>query len=175
MASELVFINLSGPDDSKSEDKRKAVRSQAAKDHSQSSSGQQSTRRRRRKLLSVELEVDVSESSSGSGSPRLDESPTDPGASSDLSRIEEKAKEENFDRHVGEVARVGFGNMPGAGWTHPFVPYPDKTFVPAILAHCKSTPAVFCAIENLSEVFAQFYCWTSSWTGRPFRNGSRHP
>lgn len=142
MASELVFINLSGPDDSKSVDKRKAVRSQAAKDHSQSSSSQQSTRRRRPKLLSVELEVDVSESSSGSGSPPIDESPMDLGAPSNLSRIEEKAKEDDFDRHIGQVARVGFKNISGEGWTHPFVPYPDKTFVPAILSSCESTPAL---------------------------------
>ncbi|KAL8749620.1 MAG: hypothetical protein Q9184_006737 [Pyrenodesmia sp. 2 TL-2023] len=130
MASELVFINLSGPEDSKSDDKRRAVRSQAAKDHSQSSSTQQSTRRRRRKLLSVELEVDVSESSSSDGSPPVEESPTDPGARSNLTRIEGKAKEDHFDRRIGEVARVGFKNT----WTHPFVPYPDKTFVPAILS-----------------------------------------
>ncbi|KAL8677403.1 MAG: hypothetical protein Q9186_006158 [Xanthomendoza sp. 1 TL-2023] len=74
MTPELVFINTNRPEDAKSTAQRRAVRSQAAKDHSQSSSSSNDgpKRRRHRKLLAVELEVaiDESESSKDDSPPR---------------------------------------------------------------------------------------------------------
>lgn len=144
MASDLVFINTSGPDDSKSTAKRKAVRSQAARDRSQPSSSKTegATRRRHRKLLSVEIDVDVYGSeTSGSSSPptSADKNRNDCQAPSDLGNIEEAVQKEYSGLDISKRPDLMLGNMPGAGWTHPFVPYPDEYFVPAIPSQCKCT------------------------------------
>ncbi|KAI4246237.1 MAG: hypothetical protein LQ352_006431 [Teloschistes flavicans] len=100
----LVFINSSNPEDSKSSAKRKAVRSQAAKDHSQDSSNkpEASKARRHKKLATVEIELDVESSGSlGAGPLQLS-------------------------THL--VPRP----VSGTGWVHPLVPYPDKYFVPGV-------------------------------------------
>lgn len=121
MSSKLVFINTSGPEDSKSSDKRKAVRSQAAKDHSQSSSGRTegTSRRRHRKLLSVELELDVYESeTSGSGS-----TPTKTGSTSTAQEAPSNLNSIQRRPHGGKPDPiVGSSKMPGAGGTRPSVP-----------------------------------------------------
>ncbi|KAL8647891.1 MAG: hypothetical protein Q9226_006242 [Calogaya cf. arnoldii] len=64
MSSKLVFINTNNPHDLKSSAQRKAVRSQAAKDHSLPSSSRDDVpkRRRHKKMLTVELEVATDES-----------------------------------------------------------------------------------------------------------------
>ncbi|KAL8805964.1 MAG: hypothetical protein Q9182_001621 [Xanthomendoza sp. 2 TL-2023] len=78
MTPDLVFINTNRPEDAKSTAQRRAVRSQAAKDHSQSSSSNNDgpKRRRHRKLLAVELEVVVDESESSNDSPPRNIEPT---------------------------------------------------------------------------------------------------
>ncbi|KAI4287407.1 MAG: hypothetical protein L6R35_003336 [Caloplaca aegaea] len=145
MASDLVFINTSGPDDSKSTAKRKAVRSQAARDRSQPSSSKTegATRRRHRKLLSVEIDVDVYGSeTSGSSSPptSADKNRNDCQAPSDLGNIEEAVQKEYSGLDIWKRPDLMLGNMPGAGWTHPFVPYPDEYFVPAIPSQSSPDP-----------------------------------
>ncbi|KAL8938472.1 MAG: hypothetical protein Q9211_003190 [Gyalolechia sp. 1 TL-2023] len=145
MASDLVFINTSGPDDSKSVAKRKAVRSQAAKDHSSSSSikTEGAGRRRHRKLLSVEIDLDVygSDASAGSGSPpTLAESSAGvPQVPSDPDRIEPHSYATNLDPVEGDSTKFALSNMPGAGWTFPFVPDPENEIAPAMLSHYLSS------------------------------------
>ncbi|KAL9590891.1 MAG: hypothetical protein Q9203_000348, partial [Teloschistes exilis] len=60
---ELIFVNLSKPEDLKAADRRKLVRSQAAKDHSQSSSSIRKPvafkPRRHRKILTAEYKLDL--------------------------------------------------------------------------------------------------------------------
>lgn len=107
---DLVFINSSNPEDSKSSAKRKAVRSQAAKDHSQDSSNKPegSKARRHKKLTTVEIELNVENPGSfATGPPQL---------STHL-----------LPRPVS-----------GTGWVHPLVPYPDKYFVPGVPSQCES-------------------------------------
>ena len=143
MSSDLVFINTSGPDDSKSQEKRKAVRSQAAKDHSQSSSKKPegSGRRRHRKLLSYQVDLGLYESeASGSGSP----TPPNTESSSlgqeplwDPSSTGYGIQKGDLDPTLGDATNATLNTMPGAGWTHPFVSYADKTSVPGTLSNCK--------------------------------------
>lgn len=142
MASKLVFINSNRPEDSKSTAQRRAVRSQAAKDHSQPSSSKDEgpRRRRHRKLLSVELEVTLDESETS-----IEDSPSmtaktvnDAGGSSPLADNElQQGFEDEADMNVDYSTMLPRRNMSGAGWTHPYVPYPAQEFVPGVLAHCK--------------------------------------
>lgn len=137
MASNLVFINTSGPDDSKSDAKRKAVRSQAAKDHSTSSSNKPegAGRRRHRKLLSVEIDLDVygSDASGGSGSPPTlaESSAVAPEVPSNLDRTEPPSTGNDLDPVERTLTKLGL--------TSPFVPYPENQIAPAMLSHCKSS------------------------------------
>ncbi|KAL9028876.1 MAG: hypothetical protein Q9196_002815 [Gyalolechia fulgens] len=150
MASDLVFINTSGPDDSKSVAKRKAVRSQAAKDHSSSSSikTEGAGRRRHRKLLSVEIDLDVygSDASAGSGSPpTLAESSAGvPQVPSDPDRVEPHSYATNLDPVEGDSTKFALSNMPGAGWTFPFVPDPENEIAPAMLSHSQGSLRSVC-------------------------------
>ncbi|KAL9007472.1 MAG: hypothetical protein Q9173_007270 [Seirophora scorigena] len=169
MASNLVFINTSGPDDSKSHAKRKAVRSQAARDRSQpsNSKAEGATRRRHRKLLSVEIDVDIYGSeTSGSASPptSADNKNFDYQAPRELAYIEEDAQEEDTGLDIGKSPDLMLGKMPGAGWTHPFVPYPNRHFVPAILSHCKLNASCITAnvVVFLSRVAAKTVCAKAS-------------
>ncbi|KAL8947116.1 MAG: hypothetical protein Q9222_006571 [Ikaeria aurantiellina] len=139
MASELVFINSSNPEDSKSTAKRKAVRSQAAKDHSnsQSSKAEAPRRRRHRKLLSVQLELEVdgsvtpeSDSSLGSATSNVAEEETYSFTSGSNQALSGPAGGLNPYMSGNQVLHT----MPGAGWTHPFVSYPHQIFVPGILS-----------------------------------------
>ncbi|KAI4198912.1 MAG: hypothetical protein LQ350_004977 [Teloschistes chrysophthalmus] len=110
----LVFINSSNPEDSKSLAKRKAVRSQAAKDHSQDSSNkpEASKARRHKKLTTIEIELNVDNPGSfATGPPQL---------STHL-----------LPRPVS-----------GTGWVHPLVPYPNKCFVPGVPSQYLSELAV---------------------------------
>ncbi|KAI4176631.1 MAG: hypothetical protein LQ343_000922 [Gyalolechia ehrenbergii] len=140
MASNLVFINTSGPDDSKSDAKRKAVRSQAAKDHSTSSSNKPegAGRRRHRKLLSVEIDLDVygSDASGGSGSPPTlaESSAVAPEVPSNLDRTEPPSTGNDLDPVERTLTKLGL--------TSPFVPYPENQIAPAMLSHYISEVAV---------------------------------
>lgn len=60
---QLVFVDLSKPEDSKTANKRKLVRSQAAKDYSQSSRSKTkaSKPRKHRKLLTTGYELELHE------------------------------------------------------------------------------------------------------------------
>ncbi|KAL8674042.1 MAG: hypothetical protein Q9168_001574 [Polycauliona sp. 1 TL-2023] len=134
MSSKLVFINTHSPQDSKSSAQRKAIRSQAAKDHSQTSSSRDDAprRRRHRKMLTLELEVAIDDTDSS----RSESPPT---------KSEFGMTEDDISSIVDEVARAGtnidfspilpMGNMPGGGWAHPFVPHPEGKPIPAILSH----------------------------------------
>lgn len=144
MSSDFVFINTSGPDDSKSAAKRKAVRSQAAKDHSSSSSKPEgSGRRRHRKLLSVAIDLDLygSDTSAGSDSPPMAESSA--AAAPELPSGLDKTEPASYGNNPGSVeealTKLGLNTMPGAGWTSPFVPYPENKIAPTMLSHCKSS------------------------------------
>ncbi|KAL8999866.1 MAG: hypothetical protein Q9169_001407 [Polycauliona sp. 2 TL-2023] len=131
MASNLVFINTHNPQDLKSSAQRKAVRSQAAKDHSQSSSSRDDVpkRRRHRKMLTLELEVAIDDSgSSQSESPPLK---TEPGVMEDeLASILDKGSSTNVDYSP----IVPMGSMPGGSWTYPFVLHPKGKWAPGMLA-----------------------------------------
>ncbi|KAL8939131.1 MAG: hypothetical protein Q9216_003524 [Gyalolechia sp. 2 TL-2023] len=139
MASDLVFINNSGPDDSKSIAKRKAVRSQAAKDHSSSSSSKTegAGRRRHRKLLSVEIDLDLygSDTSAGSGSPPTlaESNAVALKASSDHDRMEPFPHGNNRNAVEENSTKLALDTIPG--WTFPFVPYPENKIAPSTLSH----------------------------------------
>ncbi|KAL8870472.1 MAG: hypothetical protein Q9174_003497 [Haloplaca sp. 1 TL-2023] len=147
MDSDLVFINTSGPDDSKSIERRKAVRSQAARDHSRSSSSKAEGKkpRRHRKLLSVQIELDLDRSDS-SGSTSSQGSPEAPASDQAYSALhqgaEQSIKNEPIDQNWDESTVMQFRGMPGAGWAYPFVPYPNKYFVPGVLSHYLTEMAV---------------------------------
>ncbi|KAL8728625.1 MAG: hypothetical protein Q9166_005278 [cf. Caloplaca sp. 2 TL-2023] len=146
MSSDLVFINTNSPEDSKSNAKRKAVRSQAARDHSQpSTSSGDAPKRRRHKLVSIQLEVAIDESETS----KNDSSP--PGAGSttlddeDLSTskiAQQQTQHYQSSANVDYSAMLPMSNMPGAGWAHPFVPYPEQKFVPGVLSHYLTEMAV---------------------------------
>ncbi|KAL8856509.1 MAG: hypothetical protein Q9178_006908 [Gyalolechia marmorata] len=147
MSSDLVFINTNNPEDSKSSAQRRAVRSQAAKDHSQSSSSRDDApkRRRHRKLLTVELEVaiDESETSKSDSSPQnTGFSIADDASSSLVDEVPQQSQADEAGATVDYSAILPLGNMPGADWTHPFVPYPQEKFVPGVLSHYLSELAV---------------------------------
>ena len=159
MDSDLVFINSSGPDDSKSTERRKAVRSQAARDHSRSSSSKAEGKkpRRHRKLLSVQIELDVDRSDS-SGSVSSQESLEAPASDQAYSALhqgaEHKIKNEPIDQNWDESTVTQFRGMPGSGWAYPFVPYPNEYFVPGVQSHCK-----FCrGLRRCSSTK-----WKASW------------
>ncbi|KAL8967172.1 MAG: hypothetical protein Q9183_003038 [Haloplaca sp. 2 TL-2023] len=147
MDSDLVFINSSGPDDSKSTERRKAVRSQAARDHSRASSSKAEGKkpRRHRKLLSVQIELDIDRSDS-SGSVSSQESLEAPASDQAYSALHQGAehtiKNESIDQNWDESTVTQFRGMPGAGWAYPFVPYPNKHFVPGVLSHYLEEMAV---------------------------------
>ncbi|KAL8711170.1 MAG: hypothetical protein Q9220_004315 [cf. Caloplaca sp. 1 TL-2023] len=139
MASELVFINSSNPADSKSTAKRKAVRSQAAKDHSQSvnSKAEAPRRRRHRKLLSVQLELEMdgsvtpeSDSSLGSAASGV----ADEEIYSFTSGSNQALSNPNGGLSPYQTGGQVLHSMPGAGWTYPFVEYPYQNFAPGILS-----------------------------------------
>ncbi|KAL8719947.1 MAG: hypothetical protein Q9225_003124 [Loekoesia sp. 1 TL-2023] len=148
MASDLVFINTSGPDDSKSVAKRKAVRSQAAKDHSQSPGNKPegpASRRRHRKLLSVEIDLDIHElEAPRNGSPftNANSSSLDQDVSPKHGKTDYRPPHNNLNPVAGDSTKSALTTVPGAGWTHPFVPYPDKKTAPAMLSHYLSEVAV---------------------------------
>ncbi|KAL9601511.1 MAG: hypothetical protein Q9219_002463 [cf. Caloplaca sp. 3 TL-2023] len=112
MSSDLVFINTSGPGDSKTDDKRKAVRSQAAKDHSPTpgSKADASGRRRHRKLLSVQIDLDVAEGGASSG-----------GSASTAAEPRSLDKEMaiDLDRTTKYFQETALKNKPGGNGTHP--------------------------------------------------------
>ncbi|KAL8694138.1 MAG: hypothetical protein Q9224_003625, partial [Gallowayella concinna] len=139
MTPELVFINTNRPEDAKSTAQRRAVRSQAAKDHSQSSgsSNDGPKRRRHRKLLAVELEVAIDESESSK-----DDSPPRNIDYEASSFVGDHPYRDDIAVNVDYSAVLPPSHMPGAGWAYPFVPYPEQEFVPAILSHYLSEMAV---------------------------------
>ncbi|KAL8814373.1 MAG: hypothetical protein Q9223_006397 [Gallowayella weberi] len=132
MTPDLVFINTNRPEDAKSTAQRRAVRSQAAKDHSQPSSSNNNgpKRRRHRKLLAVELEVVVDESESSNDSPPR--SNVEPAVLDDdiSSLVSDHPYEDETAVDVDYSAVLPQSNMPGAGWTHPFVSCPEEKFIP---------------------------------------------
>ncbi|KAL9605776.1 MAG: hypothetical protein Q9179_001052 [Wetmoreana sp. 5 TL-2023] len=147
MDSKLVFINTSKPEDSKSTAKRRLVRSQAAKDHSHSSSSKPEAAkpRKHRKLLTVQIDLDIEESeSSGSFSPQaiLESTGTDQRPPLYSQGSGQNRQEEQLVENMDNAASLTLRNMSGAGWTHPFVPYPNQYFVPGILSHYLSEMAV---------------------------------
>ncbi|KAL8773385.1 MAG: hypothetical protein Q9209_001779 [Squamulea sp. 1 TL-2023] len=147
MSSDLVFINTNNPKDSKSSAQRKAVRSQAARDHSQPSSSKNDgpKRRRHRKLLTVELEVALDESeSSRSDSPpgNTGFSPGDDDPELLVDDVPRQPHENEASPSVDYSAIPPLGNVPGAGWGHPFIAYPEEKFMPGILSHYLSGLAV---------------------------------
>ncbi|KAL8777079.1 MAG: hypothetical protein Q9213_008018 [Squamulea squamosa] len=147
MSSDLVFINTNNPKDSKSSAQRKAVRSQAARDHSQPSSSKDDgpKRRRHRKLLTVELEVALDESESSKSDSPPGNTGFNPGDDySDL--LVDEVPRQPHEHEAGPVVDYSaippLGNVPGAGWGHPFLPYPDEKFMPGMLSHYLSGLAV---------------------------------
>lgn len=141
---ELIFINLSKPEDLKAADRRKLVRSQAAKDHSQSSSSIRKPvafkPRRHRKILTAEYKLDldgtkISETftfrTEREFSTPTQTAPWRPGNSEQ--KLNGKQNSEKADSPAPLVLR----SMSGAGWTAPFVPCPNQHFIPTILAHCQ--------------------------------------
>ncbi|KAI4199280.1 MAG: hypothetical protein LQ350_004740 [Teloschistes chrysophthalmus] len=85
----LIFVNLSKPEDLKAADRRKLVRSQAAKDHSQSSSSickpVTPKPRRHRKLLTAEYNLDLDGTKlSGTFALQADREPSTPTQSHSL-------------------------------------------------------------------------------------------
>ena len=141
MSSDLVFINTHNPGDSKSSAQRRAVRSQAAKDHSQASSSRDDVpkRRRHRKMLTVELEVAIDDTeSSQSESP-----PSDTGfgmvkseRSAVVDEVPRRPQEPAIDPSIDYSPVLPMGSMPGGGWAYPFVPHPEASSIPSILSHC---------------------------------------
>ena len=141
MSSDLVFINTHNPADSKSSAQRKAVRSQAAKDHSQSSSSRDDApkRRRHRKMLTVELEVAIDETESS----QTESPPSDIGfgkvkseSPADVDEVPRQSQQPAIDPNIDYSPVLPMGSMPGGGWAYPFVPHPEASFVPGILSHC---------------------------------------
>ncbi|KAL8687491.1 MAG: hypothetical protein Q9218_006354 [Villophora microphyllina] len=122
---DLVFINTNSPEDSKSSEKRKAVRSQAAKDQSQdpSSKPEGTKPRRHKKLPTVEIELNVADPPQGN--------PSLPGSTQGS---QPKAAAQTVPATTGLIPRP----VSGTGWVSPLVPYPDKFFVPGVPSQCMS-------------------------------------
>lgn len=142
MSSNLVFINTNNPQDSKSSAQRKAVRSQAAKDHSQQSGKRDDApkRRRHRKMLTVELEIaiDDSETSRSESPPEsTDYAMASNEASSLFDEVTLPSQGTGAATNVDYSPILPMANILGGGWTYPFVPRPEGKNVPAILSHCR--------------------------------------
>ena len=142
MSSNLVFINTNNPQDIKSSAQRKAVRSQAAKDHSQQSGKRDDApkRRRHRKMLTVELEIalDDSETSRSESPPEsTDYAMASNEASSLFDEVTLPSQGTGAATNVDYSPILPMANILGGGWTYPFVPRPEGKNVPGILSHCR--------------------------------------
>lgn len=140
-SSNLVFINTNNPQDIKSSAQRRAVRSQAAKDHSQPSSSRDDApkRRRHRKMLTVEFElaVDDSETSRSESPPENTEFTTVGNETSSMfDELPQRSQGAGPVTNIDYSPILPMGSIPGGGWTSPFVPQPEGKSAPGILSHC---------------------------------------
>ncbi|KAL8690970.1 MAG: hypothetical protein Q9218_003708 [Villophora microphyllina] len=137
---DLVFVNLSKLEDFKSAERRKIIRSQAAKDHSQSSSSKPevSSLGRHGKFLTVDYNFDSDRTNTlGTSTLQADRGSSIPTQSHALypKNAEQRLKGKQTSQRVDSPAPQALRSISGAGWTPPFIPYPNKHFVPAVLAH----------------------------------------
>lgn len=87
----------------------------------------------------MELEVTLDESESS----KSDSPPENTGSNAgddDTDLLVDDVPRQPHDREAGPVVDYSpilpLGNVPGTGWGHPFIPYPEEKFMPAILSHC---------------------------------------
>ena len=176
MASELVFINTSRPEDARSIVKRKAVRSQAARDPSLAAIRKEGCKKRRRyrKLQSFQLHLFPNGLEASAPVPFPPNKPIVPILEpnfpvEDVRTIQgtpRQSTEEDFENaEVEPSSSLILQNTPGGGWAHPFVPYPSKSFMPGLITHCESWPFRVLSLTQIMLSILKFRmthlsCWS---------------